>query len=175
MLQAQKMSARLVLNLALKKSYLQVPLQFTALHQSDSANSLVIIRPTVIFGEQNRGNVYNLLRQIASGKFPMVGKGTNRKSMNYVENVAAFIEYELTHDTEGGKHLYNYCDEPAYDMTPLVLDVYKCLGKNTTKLFHFTYWLAYCVCKYFDLLAFILHKKFAITVHKTQGHTFVCE
>ena len=32
-------------------------------------------------------NVYNLLRQIASGKFPMVGKGTNRKSMNYVENV----------------------------------------------------------------------------------------
>jgi len=27
--------------------------------------TLVIVRPTVIFGEQNRGNVYNLLRQIA--------------------------------------------------------------------------------------------------------------
>ena len=35
--------------------------------------TLVIIRPTVVFGEQNRGNVYNLLRQIASGKFLMVG------------------------------------------------------------------------------------------------------
>ena len=34
-----------------------------------------IIRPTVIFGERNRGNVYNLLRQISSGKFLMVGKG----------------------------------------------------------------------------------------------------
>jgi nucleoside-diphosphate-sugar epimerase len=58
---------------------------------SDPKNSLTIIRPTVIFGEQNRGNVYNLLRQIVDGKFLMVGKGTNLKSMAYVENVAAFI------------------------------------------------------------------------------------
>ena len=118
--------------------------------KKDSANCAVIIRPTVIFGEQNRGNVYNLLRQIASGKFPMVGKGTNRKSMNYVENVAAFIEYELTHDTEPGEHLYNYCDEPAYDMNHLVLDCYKALGKPKTKLFHFPYWLAYCGGLCFD-------------------------
>ena len=41
--------------------------------------TLVIIRPTVVFGERNRGNVYNLLRQIASGKFLMVGDGVNRK------------------------------------------------------------------------------------------------
>ena len=63
--------------------------------KKDSSNSVTIIRPTVIFGEQNRGNVYNLLRQIAGGKFPMVGKGTNRKSMNYVENVAAFIQFHI--------------------------------------------------------------------------------
>lgn len=131
--------------------------------EKDSSNSVVIIRPTVIFGEQNRGNVYNLLRQIAGGKFPMVGKGTNRKSMNYVENVAAFIEYELSHDSEGGEHLYNYCDEPAYDMNHLVLDVYKFLGKPKSKLIHFPYWLAYCGGKCFDLLAFITRNKFAIS------------
>lgn len=131
--------------------------------QKDAANSAVIIRSTVIFGEQNRGNVYNLLRQIAGGKFPMVGKGTNRKSMNYVENVVAFIEYELSHDTAGGEHLYNYCDEPAYDMNNLVLDVYKYLGKPKSKLFHFPYWLAYCGGLCFDLLAFITRKKFAIS------------
>lgn len=131
--------------------------------EKDSSNSVVIIRPTVIFGEQNRGNVYNLLRQIAGGKFPMIGKGTNRKSMNYVENVAAFIEYELSHDSEGGEHLYNYCDEPAYDMNHLVLDVYKFLGKPKSKLIHFPYWLAYCGGKCFDLLAFITKKKFTIS------------
>ena len=57
--------------------------------------TLVIIRPTVVFGERNRGNVFNLLRQIASGKFVMVGDGLNRKSMAYVENVVAFLEYSL--------------------------------------------------------------------------------
>ena len=138
--------------------------------KADSANSVTIIRPTVIFGEQNRGNVYNLLRQIASGHFPMVGKGTNKKSMNYVENVAAFIEYELSHDSEAGKHLYNYCDEPVYDMKHLVLDVYKCLGKNKTKLFHFPYGVAYFGGMCFDLLAFITRRKFAISAIRVKKY-----
>jgi GlcNAc-P-P-Und epimerase len=64
--------------------------------EAPTERTLVIIRPTVVFGEQNRGNVYNLLRQIASGKFVMVGNGENRKSMAYVENVAAFIEYAMS-------------------------------------------------------------------------------
>ena len=36
--------------------------------------SLIIVRPTVIFGEGNRGNVFNLLNQIASGKISYGGK-----------------------------------------------------------------------------------------------------
>jgi nucleoside-diphosphate-sugar epimerase len=53
---------------------------------------LIIVRPTVIFGEGNRGNVFNLLNQIASGKFLMVGKGENKKSMAYIGNIVAFLE-----------------------------------------------------------------------------------
>lgn len=147
----------------------------------DSANSAVIIRPTVIFGEQNRGNVYNLLRQIAGGKFPMVGKGTNRKSMNYVENVAAFIQFCIENEekfpcfekeydgtTFGKLHLFNYCDEPAYDMNHLVLDCYKALGKPKKKLIHFPYWLAYCGGKCFDLLALVLRRKFAVSAIRVK-------
>lgn len=138
--------------------------------KADSQNKVVIIRPTVIFGEGNRGNVYNLLRQIASGKFPMVGKGTNRKSMNYVENVAAFIqrcvEKELPaydSSTLQQEYLYNYCDQPAYDMNNLVLDVYKALGKPKTKLLHWPYPLAYFGGLCFDLLALLLRKKLPIS------------
>jgi nucleoside-diphosphate-sugar epimerase len=32
----------------------------------DPSRALVIIRPTVVFGERNRGNVFNLLKQVAS-------------------------------------------------------------------------------------------------------------
>ncbi|MCQ2584367.1 MAG: NAD-dependent epimerase/dehydratase family protein [Treponema sp.] len=127
----------------------------------DKENSLTIIRPTVIFGEQNRGNVYNLLRQIAGGKFPMVGKGENRKSMNYVENVVAFLEFCLSNGR--GEHLYNYCDQPAYDMNSLVFDVYRFLGKPKKRIFHWPYWLGYFGGLCFDLLAKILHKKLPIS------------
>lgn len=80
--------------------------------------SLVIIRPTVIFGEGNRGNVYNLLKQISSGRFVMFGDGMNRKSMAYVENVVALIEYSLSF--KPGLHVYNYIDKPDFDMNTLI-------------------------------------------------------
>ena len=80
--------------------------------------SLVIVRPTVIFGEGNRGNACNLFTQIARKQFLMFGDGKNRKSMAYVENVAAFLEYSL--DFPPGLHIYNYVDKPDLDMNTLV-------------------------------------------------------
>jgi nucleoside-diphosphate-sugar epimerase len=95
--------------------------------------TLVIVRPTVIFGEGNRGNVYNLLKQIASRRFVMFGNGRNRKSMAYVENVAAFLEYSLSF--KPGLHIYNYIDKPDFDMNTLVSEARKTLfGKNNVGL-----------------------------------------
>jgi nucleoside-diphosphate-sugar epimerase len=127
---------------------------------ADSGNSLTIIRPTVIFGEQNRGNVYNLLRQIAGGKFPMVGKGTNVKSMAYIENIAAFIEYNMNNPP--GEHLFNYIDKPDFDMNTLVAQVRRILGKSG-KLFHWPYWVGLTGGLCFDILAKILHKKLSVS------------
>lgn len=80
--------------------------------------SLVIIRPTVIFGEGNRGNVYNLFSQIAARRFVMFGSGSNVKSIAYVANVAAFIKYSLSFSS--GIHVFNYVDKPDFDMNQLV-------------------------------------------------------
>lgn len=91
--------------------------------------TLVIVRPTVIFGEGNRGNVFNLLKQIATRRFIMFGNGANKKSMAYVENVAAFLEYSLSF--KPGFHIYNYIDKPDFDMSTLVSKTRKTLfGKN---------------------------------------------
>ncbi len=79
---------------------------------------LTIVRPTVVFGEGNRGNVYNLLRQIQSGLFIMIGGGRNRKSMAYVGNVSSFLVRTL--ELEAGARIYNYVDKPDLDMNELV-------------------------------------------------------
>jgi GlcNAc-P-P-Und epimerase len=95
--------------------------------------TLLIIRPTVLFGEGNRGNVYNLLKQIASRKFVMFGDGTNRKSMAYVENLVAFIEYSLSFNP--GLHIYNYIDKPDFDMNTLNSEARRTLfGKTNVGL-----------------------------------------
>ncbi len=129
--------------------------------EAPNLRTLVIIRPTVIFGERNRGNVYNLLRQIASGIFMFVGDGKNRKSLAYVENVAAFIEFSIT--LKPGIHLYNYIDKPDYSMNDLVAKVNNSLGRNNKITFRIPYLVGILIGKCFDFLESILNKNFAIS------------
>ena len=128
--------------------------------------TLVIIRPTVVFGERNRGNVFNLLKQIASGKFVMVGDGLNRKSIAYVENVAAFLEYSL--DFKPGLHIYNYIDKPDFTMNSLVGHINKLLGKPSEIKFRLPFSIGILIGSGFDHIAKITGKKFPISVIRVQ-------
>jgi nucleoside-diphosphate-sugar epimerase len=129
--------------------------------EAPDERTLVIIRPTVVFGEQNRGNVYNLLRQIASGRFMMVGHGNNRKSMAYVENIVAFIEYSMSF--KPGVHIYNFIDKPDFTMNALVARVNRIFGRSEKIGFRLPYWLGYLAGKGFDLAAAVTGKRFAIS------------
>ena len=130
-------------------------------HKTHPDWNIDIIRPTVIFGERNRGNVYNLLKQISSGKFLMVGKGENRKSMSYVGNIVAFVKYMIDNVTEG-YNVFNYIDKPDIDMNRLVAHVSKVLNKHIPTT-HFPYWLGMMGGYCFDLLAKITGKKLSIS------------
>mgnify|MGYP001047192681 FL=1 len=142
-------------------------------HAEDPENrTLVIIRPTVIFGEGNRGNVYNLLKQIASRRFVMVGGGNNRKSMAYIENVVAFIEYSLSF--KAGLHIYNYVDKPDLDMNTLISGARKTLfGKNNVGL-RLPGFVGIALGYVADLAAMIIRKPLpvsSIRVKKFMGTT----
>ena len=126
----------------------------------------MIVRPTVVFGERNRGNVYNLLRQIASGRFIMVGSGLNRKSMAYVENVAAFLDYSLKF--KPGVHIYNYIDKPDLTMTSLVELVSKVLGKPIKNKFRMPFFLGLSIGFAFDIFAKLANKKFTISAIRVR-------
>ena len=119
-----------------------------------------ILRPTVIFGERNRGNVYNLLKQISGGKFLMVGKGKNKKSMAYVGNIVSFIRF-LIEQKPTGYNVYNYVDKPDFDMNELVSHVGNVLGKPIPST-HLPYWLGMCGGYGFDLLARLTGKKLSV-------------
>ena len=129
--------------------------------QSIGQNALLIVRPTVIFGEGNRGNVYNLLNQIASGKFVMIGNGENKKSMAYIQNVVAFLEKCISTDQNYG--VYNYVDTPDMTMYQLVSQVRaKLKGRNNVGL-RLPYWFGIILGKIADIVSTLTGKNLPVS------------
>lgn len=143
------------------KSKYQSEVIFNQWVEADHARSLIIVRPTVIFGEKNRGNVYNLLNQIASGKFMMVGDGKNKKSMGYVLNLTHFMTGLL--GSYPGKHVYNYSDKPDLDMEELVKITQETLGMRRINNVRVPYAIGLLGGYAFDGLAKLTGRTFPIS------------
>ncbi len=123
--------------------------------------SLVIIRPTAVFGEENRGNVFNLFKQINSKNFIMIGDGNNKKSIAYVRNVADFIIFAIKFNS--GIHIYNYIDKPDLTMNELVSLAQNELSIKPFLKFKLPYFIAIFIGILFDLLSKILSKEMIVS------------
>jgi GlcNAc-P-P-Und epimerase len=133
---------------------------------AEPERSLTIVRPTVVFGPDNRGNVYVLLQQIASGRSVMIGKGANRKSMAYVGNVADFLVHALRFGP--GVHVYNYVDKPDVDMRGLLALVQRTLGTNGTVRVPYAVGLIAGIG--FDLAARLTGRQFPISAVRVRKY-----
>lgn len=126
----------------------------------DQRNSLTVLRPAVVFGENNRGNVYNLINQIVSGKFLMVGDGQNHKSMGYVGNIAAFLALQTA--AKPGTYIYNFADKPdlsANEIVQIVKDEMNITGKSIS----IPYIVGLLGGYAFDFIAKVTGKKFPVS------------
>ena len=136
-------------------------------YENDPINkSVTILRPTVIFGERNRGNVYNLLKQISSGKFMMIGKGQNKKSMAYVGNIVALIKNRLE-KSELGFSIFNYADKPDFSMVELTQTIEKKM-KIKLPIIKIPYLLGMMGGYVFDFISVLSGKKFSISSVRVQ-------
>ncbi|MFK7849067.1 MAG: NAD-dependent epimerase/dehydratase family protein [Rhodothermales bacterium] len=131
--------------------------------------SLIIVRPTVVFGEGNRGNVYNLLKNIASGAFVMIGNGTNKKSMAYVGNISLFLTKVM--DSGPGVHIYNYVDKPDYDMNTLVSHVRGTLKGKPSVGPRLPYSIGYGAGMIADIAARVTNRTFPISKIRIKKFT----
>ena len=134
---------------------------FSRWADSDKANCLITVRPTVIFGEKNRGNVFNLLFQLASGKFIKVGKGTNKKSMAYVLNLSRFLTTIIK--SKPGRFVYNYADKPDLSMNELINIFHNTTGNPSKINFQIPYALGVMGGYGYDILAKITGKTYPIS------------
>ena len=142
--------------------------------QKETGADLTIVRPCVIFGEKNRGNVYTLMRQIHSGKFLSVGDGTNRKSIAYVGNVAAFLADQV--ENSHGYQLFNYADKPDLTTNELVTTIRSALDRHRFQGLRLPLWLGLVGGYTFDALAVLIRRPLPISsvrIRKFAASTIV--
>lgn len=127
--------------------------------------SLLILRPVVVFGEGNRGNVHTLAEQLRRRRFAMVGAGRNHKSIAYVGNLVEFIARHL--DGAPGRVVLNYADPPDFRSGELVARLCVLLGRPPPRL-RLPYPLALAAGHACDALAALLRRPLPVSAARVR-------
>ncbi len=136
--------------------------------KDNDENSLTILRPAVVFGENNRGNVYNLIKQVKSGKFIMIGNGKNKKSMGYVGNIASFLAMQVKE--KDGINIYNFADKPDLNSKEIINIITDEL-EFTREIPSAPYWIGLVGGYSFDIVSKIIGRKFSISSIRIKKFT----
>ncbi len=134
--------------------------------KDDPSRTAIIIRPTVIFGANSKANIFRLIRQVCDGRFLMVGKGENIKSVAYVENVVDATLF-LMDRCSAGINIVNYADEPHLPISVLVTLIRTVAGKNQKK-FYIPLDLAVAGGYVFDVFGKITRIDFPVTAARMK-------
>ena len=147
------------------KSKYQSEIIFTDWAKAAIQRNLYTVRPTVVFGPGNVGNVSVLLKQVKSKKFIMIGDGKNKKSMAYVGNVSKFLAFLIENPSESSVNIYNYADKPDFDMENLIKTVRNGLGNTHTpnRVLRLPYAMGLLGGYIFDLLTLVSRKSFPVS------------
>ena len=140
---------------------------FKAWEESDQSHKLTIVRPAVVFGEGNRGNVYNLMTQISNGRFVMIGNGQNKKSMGYVGNIADFLSLQLE---RADSSVFNFCDKPDLTSAEIASTIANGLGKTLPR-FRLPLFMGTLAGHLLDMVKTLTGKQFPISAIRIKKFT----
>ncbi len=98
--------------------------------QSSPGNRLIILRPGVVFGAGEGGNVTRLLRSLIKGYFVYMGNRETRKSGGYVKELCYVATFAIGHQERNGEPmmLLNFSTDPPPSLQMFVDTIRKIAG-----------------------------------------------
>lgn len=99
------------------------------LKESPPCPSTVILRPSMVFGEGDRGNMLSLIRQVLSGKYFLVANGVAQKSLIYADDFVDGLLI-LMNERRAGCATYNLANPQAVSMKVLSEEILSAAGKE---------------------------------------------
>jgi len=91
---------------------------------------IIILRPSLVFGEGDRGNLLSLIKEVKSSRYRHVGNGSTGKSVIYSKDLARAITL-CVEKLPPGRHLLNAANPEPVSMKDLAEEIAKAL--NTGK------------------------------------------
>lgn len=135
-------------------------------------NRLTILRPSVIYGENNFANMYNLLNQL-NKKFPVsVGDCDYIKSMVAVENVVDITIFIL--DILDGLQIYNCTDKPYPKLKEVINYICEIDGFSKPKIIiskRFAFFIGFI----FEFLSYLFRRDLGITRERIHKYTMATD
>lgn len=143
---------------------------FTQWANEDPSRLLIIVRPAVVYGENNFANMYRLIQQIAKKRYAHIGEGNNVKSIAYVKNLISATLFMYA-QTVSGIHTFTYADEPQMTSREIAERIHECLGLGgslRTLPLKFALFLA----TPFDVLSKLTGKNLPISRNRVRKFSF---
>ena len=135
-------------------------------------NKLTILRPSVIYGENNFANMYNLLDQL-NKKFPVsVGNGNYIKSMVAVENIVDITIFCI--NRLEGLQIYNCTDKPYPKLKEVIKYIIEIKGFSKPRIV-IPKWFAYFISLLFECFSFLIKKDLGITRERINKFTMTTD
>jgi len=128
--------------------------------QEDKSRRLIIVRPSVIFGPKDPGNVYRMIKALKKGAFVLPNGGNIIKGYGYIYGLVESILFTMNKSEK--LIIYNYAENPLVPLKEMVSTVKEELGykKPTIKL----------SVKTLAFVAFFVQKGFKIIGKKSDIH-----
>jgi len=88
---------------------------------------IVILRPSLVFGEGDRGNLLSLIKEVKSQRYKHVGNGSTGKSVIYSKDLAQAIKLCIER-VSPGIHVFNVANPDPVSMKDLTEEIARALN-----------------------------------------------
>ena len=126
----------------------------------DSTRRLIIVRPSVIFGPKDPGNVYRMIKALKSGTFVLPNGGKVIKGYGYVYGLVESMLFTMQKNDKF--ILYNYAENPLVPLKEMVNIAKEELGYNKPTV--------EMSVKLLTFIAFFIQKGFKLIGKKSDIH-----
>jgi nucleoside-diphosphate-sugar epimerase len=103
---------------------------------ASAGRKLLILRPGVVFGPGEGGNVTRLIRSVVKGYFVYVGNRGTMKAGGYVKELCFVVQFGLEHQNRSGESitLLNFSMDPPPTLEEYVETIGEVAGRRRTPL-----------------------------------------